>query len=125
MIRRLLMVTLTVCGVLAVTIAARAQDGRWKLDGSGGCVFDPDDSGPDQCSPNTGRWKLDGNGGCTFDANDSGPDQCTPSLPTEPGPAFDSEVAARETPVGADRADGSSREENGQVARQRSVASHH
>lgn len=25
-----------------------------------------------------GRYKLDGNGGCYFDANDSGPDQCRP-----------------------------------------------
>jgi len=26
----------------------------------------------------TGRWKLDGNGGCYFDPNDSGPNQCNP-----------------------------------------------
>ena len=124
MVRRLLMVTLTVCGVLAVTIVARAQDGRWKLDGNGGCVFDATDSGPDQCSPNTGRWKLDGNGGCVFDATDSGADQCTPSFPTEPGPAADSQVAASETPVGAGRADDSSGEENRQVALERRVAGH-
>lgn len=126
MVRRLLMVTLTVCGVLAVTIAVRAQDGRWKLDGNGGCVFDATDSGPDQCSPNVGRWKLDGNGGCVFDASDSGPDQCMPSsFPTEPGPAVNSDVAASERPVGAGRADSGSGDENRHVALERRVASHH
>src|SRR5690242_16278263 len=37
--------------------SALNQDGRWKLGGDGSCFFDPDDSGPDQCSPNLGRWK--------------------------------------------------------------------
>lgn len=50
--------------------------GRYKYDGQGGCYWDPNDSGPDQCQPATGRWKLDGNGGCYWDPNDSGPDQC-------------------------------------------------
>lgn len=50
--------------------------GRWKLDGNGGCYWDPNDSGPDQCSPTPGRWKLDANGNCYWDPNDSGPNQC-------------------------------------------------
>lgn len=101
MVKRLLMVTLAVCAVSAVTIAARAQDGRWKLDGNGGCYFDATDSGPDQCvASTTGRWKDDGNGGCVFDASDSGPNQCTPpQQPSEAPTASASEVAAPETPV--------------------------
>jgi hypothetical protein len=56
--------------------------GRWKAGGTGECYWDPNDSGPDQCSPEvpTGRWKDDGNGGCYWDPNDSGPDQCVPTL---------------------------------------------
>lgn len=60
------------------------QDGRWKLGGDGSCYFDPDDGGPDQCSPNPGRWKLGGDDSCYWDANDSGPNQCTPPA-AEPG----------------------------------------
>ncbi len=54
--------------------------GRWKLDGSGGCYWDENDDGADQCDPNSpdGRYKLDGNGGCYWDPNDFGDDQCTP-----------------------------------------------
>lgn len=26
-----------------------------------------------------GRWKVDGNGGCYWEANDSGPNQCDPN----------------------------------------------
>ncbi|HYT74309.1 MAG TPA: hypothetical protein VEL79_06145 [Vicinamibacterales bacterium] len=125
MVRRFLMVTLTVCGVLAVTIAARAQDGRWKLDSDGSCVFDATDSGPDQCSPTTGRWKVDGDGGCFFDATDSGPDQCSPGTTPETEAAADSEIASRETPVGAGRADRGSGGENRQVALERSLAGHY
>ena len=53
--------------------------GRWKEDGWGGCYWEPNDSGPDQCSGSapTGRYKLDSNG-CYWDPNDSGPDQCVP-----------------------------------------------
>ena len=58
--------------------SATTQDGRWKLGGDGSCYFDPDDSGPDQCSPNPGRWKLGGDGNCYWDPADSGPNQCTP-----------------------------------------------
>jgi aqualysin 1 len=52
--------------------------GRYKLDGSGNCYWDSNDSGFDQCEPpaETGRCKVDGSGGCYWDANDSGPDQC-------------------------------------------------
>ena len=55
------------------------QDGRWKVGGDGSCYFDPDDSGPDQCSPNLGRWKLGGDGSCYWDPADSGPNQCSPA----------------------------------------------
>ena len=66
--------------------AAASSDGRWKLGGDGSCYWDPDDSGPDQCSQNQGRWKLGGDGSCYWDANDSGPNQCEPAtaaVPTE------------------------------------------
>ena len=52
--------------------------GRYKLNGNGQCYWEPNDSGPNQCSPNSGRYKLDGSGNCYWDANDSGPDQCSP-----------------------------------------------
>jgi hypothetical protein len=56
--------------------AAPPPTGRYKLDGSGTCYWEPNDSGADQCQMPTGRWKDDGNGGCYWDPNDSGPDQC-------------------------------------------------
>jgi hypothetical protein len=65
---------------LVATTAVRADvEGRWKVDGSGGCYFDANDDGPNQCTPpdtQPGRWKIDGAGGCYFDTTDSGPDQC-------------------------------------------------
>jgi hypothetical protein len=60
---------------LTVTALTASSDGRWKRDSNGACVFDPNDSGPDQCT--AGRWKLDGAGNCYFEEHDSGPDQCT------------------------------------------------
>jgi len=56
-----------------------SQDGRWKLGGDGSCYFDPDDAGPDQCTPNLGRWKLGGDGSCYWDPADEGPNQCAPA----------------------------------------------
>ncbi len=53
------------------------KTGRWKIGGT--CYWDGNDSGPDQCSPNSGRWK-DGNDGCYFDSGDDGPDQCEPAI---------------------------------------------
>ena len=78
MVRRFVVVTLTLGAILISAAATDAKAGRWKLDGNGGCVFDANDDGPDQCSATQGRWKLDGDGGCFFDANDSGPNQCPP-----------------------------------------------
>jgi subtilisin family serine protease len=63
-------------------ISGPPPTGRWKLGGDGSCYWDPNDSGPDQCTPNTGRWKLGGGGSCYWDPNDSGPDQCVPSSAT-------------------------------------------
>jgi hypothetical protein len=80
MARRILTGTfVTMVALLSFTAFVQGQAaGRWKVDGNGGCVFDANDDGPDQCSASAGRWKLDGNGGCVFDANDSGPNQCPP-----------------------------------------------
>ncbi len=67
--------------LLALTPVPAGADpeGRWKINGSGGCYFELDDVGPNQCTPPTeGRWKLDGAGGCYFDVSDAGPNQCSP-----------------------------------------------
>jgi hypothetical protein len=50
--------------------------GRFKKDGDA-CVWDAKGSGDDQCRPSTGRFKKDGNR-CEWDAKDTGPDQCDP-----------------------------------------------
>jgi hypothetical protein len=55
----------------------QATEGRWKIGDGGSCVFDPADSGQDQCDPSPGRNKIGDDGSCYFDANDSGPDQCS------------------------------------------------
>lgn len=55
--------------------------GRFRLDASGACYWEPNDYPPDQCAPPvpaTGRYKLDGVGGCYWDQNDGGPNQCVP-----------------------------------------------
>lgn len=60
-------------------VSAEAGSGRWKGDGHGGCYWDANDDGPDQCNPDApsgGRWKVDGQGGCYWDAADNGPNQC-------------------------------------------------
>ena len=57
--------------------AAQEQKGRYKQQGES-CVWDPSDSGPNQCAPRTaGRFKQQGDN-CVWDANDRGPDQCKP-----------------------------------------------
>jgi hypothetical protein len=69
-----------VAAVLTFAAPVRADiEGRWKVDAAGGCYFDPNDDGPDQCAPAEGRWKLDGAGACYFDVNDAGPNQCVPT----------------------------------------------
>lgn len=56
-----------------------AAPGRYKAGAKGQCVWDPNDSGPDQCKPveKRGRFKQEGNK-CVWDPNDSGPNQCEP-----------------------------------------------
>jgi hypothetical protein len=56
---------------------AAQNKGRYKKQGND-CVWDANDSGPNQCEPPKGRFKKGGDDSCTWDANDSGPDQCTP-----------------------------------------------
>ena len=62
--------------------------GRFKWDGRGGCYWEPNDSGPDQCSPPPGRYKYNGSGSCYWEPNDSGPDQCSPVPPPPPAGRF-------------------------------------
>lgn len=58
--------------------AAIQQKGRYKKDGDN-CVWDANDSGPNQCTPRIkGRFKKGANDACTWDTNDLGPDQCRP-----------------------------------------------
>lgn len=119
MVRRLLPgVLLTLVGVLCITMLAQAKQGRWKVDGNGGCFFDANDDGFDQCSPASGptaagRWKDDGNGGCVFDATDSGPNQCTPPAPST------SEVAPSEAAVGQAAEESRPAEQDAHVTQQR------
>jgi pimeloyl-ACP methyl ester carboxylesterase len=56
--------------------------GRYKVINAQ-CVWDPYDSGPDQCSPlpPPGRYKFDGFGACYWEPNDYPPDQCSPPAP--------------------------------------------
>jgi len=53
--------------------------GRFKKDGDR-CVWESGDSGPDQCTPRGGRFKKEGDR-CVWTANDSGPNQCNPRQP--------------------------------------------
>jgi hypothetical protein len=50
--------------------------GRFKKAGDS-CVWDAAERGDDQCTPSKGRFKKDGDR-CQWDANDSGPNQCNP-----------------------------------------------
>jgi hypothetical protein len=54
--------------------------GRFKKGGDDSCAWDANDNGPDQCTPPTGRWKK-GDNRCYWDAKDSGPNQCNPRQP--------------------------------------------
>jgi hypothetical protein len=50
--------------------------GRFKKEGDR-CVWEMSESGPDQCTPRGGRFKKEGDR-CVWTANDSGPNQCNP-----------------------------------------------
>lgn len=66
-----------VCSVAIVAGGAEQQKGRYKVDGES-CVWDANDSGPDQCTPRVaGRFKKSGDE-CQWDPKDKGPDQCKP-----------------------------------------------
>lgn len=60
--------------------SAATEVGRWKLDGDGGCYWDDNDDGPNQCDPNdpAGRYRFDGST-CVWDQSQHPPDECTPS----------------------------------------------
>ena len=69
---------LAVFGIVAsVPSEGNPLKGRYKKEGDS-CVWDANDSGPNQCEPVTkGRFKKDGDR-CLWESNESGPDQCTP-----------------------------------------------
>ncbi len=72
-----LLTTVMCVGIGAVDEREAQNAGRYKKDGSS-CVWDANDSGPNQCTPRTaGRFKKNGDA-CAWDASDRGPDQCTP-----------------------------------------------
>jgi len=63
---------------LASDVSTPQNKGRYKKQGDE-CVWDANDGGPNQCTPQTrGRFKKGDNDACTWDSNDSGPDQCKP-----------------------------------------------
>lgn len=66
---------------------ASSSSGRFKAAPDGTCTFDPNDFGPNQCTPAVvvpgnppvgGRFKAGPGGTCVFVPNDAGPNQCTP-----------------------------------------------
>lgn len=61
------------------TAAAVQNKGRYKKQGDA-CLWDPNDSGPNQCTPvwGKGRFKKEGDR-CVWNASDSGADQCRPA----------------------------------------------
>jgi hypothetical protein len=74
-----LMAAAAVTLALAVTVdvAGLQNKGRYKVQGDN-CVWDANDSGPNQCTPRTrGRFKEQG-GSCVWAANEDGTDQCKP-----------------------------------------------
>ena len=54
-------------------------EGRFKQDGDK-CYWAANDRGPNQCTPKTGRFKKEGDK-CVWNAEDSGPNQCNPRQP--------------------------------------------
>ena len=95
--------TLTLVTTIAVSITTIGlawvdAAGRYKKEGQR-CVWDPNDTGPNQCTPPSGRYKVgtwdQGRGAgpvhtaegalqegwrpCVWDANDSGTDQWRPT----------------------------------------------
>ena len=64
------------------TLAAGPSSAEWPLavrNQGDNCVWDANDGGPDQCTPQVkGRFKRRANDSCAWDANDAGPDQCRP-----------------------------------------------
>lgn len=69
---------LVLAGVVAGGAFAAAESGRFKKQGDR-CVWDANDSGPNQCMPvTTGRFKKDGDA-CVWAATETGADQCRPS----------------------------------------------
>ena len=74
---RVALAVFVLAGAVAGSVAAGAA-GRYKKDGVK-CVWDAQDSGPDQCQPAlAGRFKKSGDS-CTWAAGEKGPDQCTPA----------------------------------------------
>jgi len=72
------------CAVLiALSLAGDAgalqTKGRYKIQGAD-CLWDANDSGPNQCTPLTrGRFKKGADNSCRWAANETGADQCTPA----------------------------------------------
>lgn len=62
---------------VAVVMADPQAKGRYKKEGTA-CVWNANDSGPNQCTPvSEGRFKKDGDS-CVWDASGKGADECTP-----------------------------------------------
>ena len=78
---RLLLPACLVLATAAASVSARsAADlaGRYKKEGTK-CVWDPNDGGPNQCTPQVvGHFKKDGSA-CSWVAGEAGADQCRPA----------------------------------------------
>ena len=74
---RAIAVALTIAVAGLTGVSAAQQKGRYKKEGER-CVWNAEDSGPNQCTPALrGRFKKSGDD-CQWVANDSGEDQCRP-----------------------------------------------
>jgi|KBSSwiS6_1023812.scaffolds.fasta_scaffold24747_2 hypothetical protein len=77
-ITRGIAVALTVTVVGLTGVSAAQQKGRYKKEGSR-CVWNAEDSGPNQCEPIVkGRFKKSGDD-CVWAAGDAGENQCRPA----------------------------------------------
>lgn len=74
----ILIVAVAVLTSATLGVEGAQAKGRYKKQGDK-CVWDANDAGPNQCTPQTkGRFKRNGET-CAWDANDTGADQCRPA----------------------------------------------
>jgi hypothetical protein len=65
------------CSAAIVAGAAEQQKGRYKIDGES-CVWDANDSGPDQCTARIAGWFKKSGDACEWDPRTKGRISATP-----------------------------------------------